>query len=95
MTEYLLSLCILQVNVRSTHKTMHVQYDPSVDAMYIRLTDGEYEESIEAQPGVLLDVDKSGTVVGIELLGVSERIPSLNPNDFRYEVLNKKQVPEK
>lgn len=73
---------------------MHVQYDPSVDAMYIRLTDGKYEESIEAQPGVLLDVDKGGTVVGIELLGVSERIPNLNPNDFRYEILNKKQVSE-
>lgn len=73
---------------------MHIQYDPSVDAMYIRLTDGKYEESIEAQPGVLLDLDKNGTVVGVELLQVAERIPSLNTNDFRYEVLSKKQVSE-
>lgn len=71
---------------------MHVQYDPSVDAMYIRLTDGKYEESIEAQPGVLLDVDKNGVVVGIELLSVSERIPNLDTSEFRYEVLNKKQA---
>ncbi len=73
---------------------MHVQYDPSVDAMYIRLTDGTYEESKEAQPGVILDMDKSGVVVGIELLDVSQHIPNLKTNDFRYEVLSKKQVSE-
>ena len=69
---------------------MHVQYDPSVDALYIRLAEGKYEESSEVQPDVILDKNKEGVVIGIELLSVSERIPNMKTSDFRYEVLEEK-----
>ena len=65
---------------------MRIHYDPNEDAMYIRLSEDAYTESDEVRDGVILDLDRVGRVVGIELLDVSERFPNVNPHEFRYEV---------
>lgn len=52
---------------------MKIEFDPVVDALYVRLTDQEIIESEEVQPGVILDFDNSGKVVGVEILSVSKR----------------------
>ena len=41
--------------------------------MYFRLDETEIVESEEVQPGVILDFDKDGRVIGMEMLGISAR----------------------
>lgn len=65
---------------------MKISYNPGEDAMYIRFTDQPYASSDEVQEGIILDLDSSGAIGGIELLNVSTRIPHLNTKEFRYEI---------
>jgi uncharacterized protein YuzE len=46
---------------------MKLHYDPMTDALYIDLIDRPSAESIEAAPGVSVDLDADGRVVGIEV----------------------------
>ncbi|WP_363321135.1 DUF2283 domain-containing protein [Acidiferrobacter sp.] len=50
---------------------MKVRYDPETDTLTLRLSDQPVSESDEAKPGVILDFDKAGNVVGIEILKAS------------------------
>ena len=43
------------------------------DALYFRLVETEIFESEEVQPGVILDFDEAGRVVGVEMLALSTR----------------------
>ena len=52
---------------------MKLEFDPQADAVYLELTDAEVEESKEVQPGIILDYDVEGRIVGIEVLYVSQR----------------------
>ena len=56
---------------------MKIEYDQQADAMYIRLRAGDVAESEEVRPGVVLDFDAQGQVLGIEILDVSKRIDNL------------------
>ena len=52
---------------------MKVQYFPETDTLYIELTDVPSVESEEIMEGVVLDYDKEGKVVGIEIEHFTER----------------------
>ena len=52
---------------------MKIDFDPLTDAMYIELADGEVEKTEEIKPGMMLDYDVDGNVLGIEILHVSKR----------------------
>jgi uncharacterized protein YuzE len=52
---------------------MRLKIDKENDALYFRLDETAIVESEEVQPGVILDFDKNGKVVGIELLDLSAR----------------------
>jgi uncharacterized protein YuzE len=67
----------LEVKVKAT-------YDPEVDVLNIVLKDALIEESDESKPGVILDFDKDGNVVSIEILNVSKHTE--NPRSFEYAV---------
>jgi uncharacterized protein YuzE len=45
-----------------------ITYDPDADAAYVTLSDAAVQDSAEVSPGVVLDYDSDGRVVGIELL---------------------------
>jgi uncharacterized protein YuzE len=53
---------------------MKVKIDKEDDALYFELDDAEIIESEEVQPGVIMDFDKDGRLVGIEILSLSTRI---------------------
>ena len=59
-------------------------YDPEVDVVRILLSDAPIEESDEDKPGVILDYDKDGNVVGLEILDASKRVS--NPRSVEYAV---------
>ncbi len=50
---------------------MKIRYDPSVDALYIRLREGSIDESDEVAAGIILDYDKNGKTLAIEILDAS------------------------
>jgi uncharacterized protein YuzE len=52
---------------------MRLKIDRENDALYFRLDETEIVESEEVQPGVILDFDKDGRVVGMEMLAISTR----------------------
>ena len=64
---------------------MKIEYDQQADAMYIRLRAGTVAESDEVRPGVVLDFDSNGRVLGIEMIDVSERTDS--PRELAMELI--------
>lgn len=58
---------------------MKIEFDPTVDALYVRLNEQAIIESEEVQPGIVFDFDESGSVVGIEVLHVSRRTETPAP----------------
>ncbi len=63
---------------------MKVTYDPEVDVLRIVLRNAAIEESDEDKAGVILDYDKDGNIVGLEILEASKRIE--NPRSLEYAV---------
>ncbi len=61
---------------------MKVRYDPETDTLTMRLSNQEIIESDEAHPGVILDYDKEGNVVGIEILKASKS--GATPQSIEY-----------
>jgi uncharacterized protein YuzE len=64
---------------------MKIEYDPKADAMYIRLSAGTVFDSDEVRPNVFFDMDESGRVLGIEMLGVSKLTDK--PHEMAMEML--------
>ena len=53
---------------------MKVTYDRQTDILQLIFTSAPVEESDEDKPGVIIDYDKNGNVVGMEILDASKRI---------------------
>jgi uncharacterized protein YuzE len=51
---------------------MKLRYDEQVDILYIRLKEAPYHESDEIREGFVLDYDKDGNIIGIEIMDVSD-----------------------
>jgi len=54
---------------------MKISYDKMADALYIYLRKGKVAKTIKVTSRLLIDVDKRGNVLGIEMLDVSRQIP--------------------
>ena len=63
---------------------MKVKYDKEVDVLTIQLSNAPVEESDQDKPGVILDYDKDGNIVGLEILNASKQIE--NPRALEYAV---------
>lgn len=72
------------MNVGRREPFMKVAYDPEVDVLTFTLSPEAVEESDEHKPGVILDYDKAGNLVGLEILDASKRMPS--PQTVEYSV---------
>nr|MBC8526457.1 DUF2283 domain-containing protein [Candidatus Cloacimonadota bacterium] len=54
---------------------MKINYDEKVDILYIKLKETEYYESDEIKEGIILDYDKNGNIISIEILDASNYMP--------------------
>ena len=63
---------------------MKVTNDPEVDVLRVLFSDARIEESDEEKPGVILDYDAAGNVVGMGILNASLRVD--NPRAVDYAV---------
>ncbi|MBX6378344.1 MAG: DUF2283 domain-containing protein [Clostridia bacterium] len=46
---------------------MKLSYYPETDSLYVELSDRPATDSVEVAPGVVLDLDAEGRVVGIDI----------------------------
>jgi uncharacterized protein YuzE len=63
---------------------MKISYDPQTDILRVLLSNTAIEESDEDKPGLILDYDKQGNIVGLEVLDASKRVD--NPRSVEYAV---------
>ena len=63
---------------------MNIKFDKETDVVYLRFSDAEIVESDEEKPGIIIDYDKNGNIVGIELLDASQKMNK--PGSLVYEV---------
>ena len=54
-----------------------VRYDNKVDALYIVAKKGVEEEFVEVAPGVNVELNEQGDVIGIEILNASRVLRSV------------------
>ncbi len=69
---------------------MNIKKDKFLDVAYVQLKKGSVSRTIEIKPGILVDIDKNGEVIGIEVLSLKKLSPQLfvetNPKDRRHRV---------
>ncbi len=66
---------------------MRIKIDAVNDALYFRLDESQIVESEEVQPGIILDYNTKGQAVGIEILGIKERIPAEELKKLQFETV--------
>lgn len=64
---------------------MRLKVDKESDALYFRLDESSIIESEEVEPGVVLDFNAAGKVVGIEILNLSARMSLDQLKILQYE----------
>lgn len=62
---------------------MKAVYDPRTDTLTLELKPGPVAESDEGNPGVVLEYDEAGNLVGIEILDASTRVTEARSMQFQ------------
>jgi uncharacterized protein YuzE len=52
---------------------MKTEYDPEANALYVKFSDEKIERTEELRPGIILDFDNRGHIVGIEMLDAKQK----------------------
>lgn len=63
---------------------MKISYDPKVDAMYIRFRSGKYDHTKKVSEEILIDVDKKGAILGLEILDAKKQIGKITPQKIEF-----------
>jgi uncharacterized protein YuzE len=56
---------------------MKIQTNDKLNIGYVRFKTGKVFETLEVRPGILLDLDKKGQLLGIEVLDLSNLAPAI------------------
>lgn len=57
-----------------------VNYDPKSDILYMGIKKGVEEEFVEISPGINVELDEKGQVIGVEILDASKVLkPVMRP----------------
>ncbi len=63
---------------------MLIKYNIETNTVNIQFSEGKVAESDEDKPGIIIDYDVVGNIVGIEVLNASKKM--IQPNGIVYEV---------
>jgi len=66
---------------------MRIEYDKAVDALYIRIQEKKVFKTKEIAEGVNIDFDESGKLIGLEIIGATERYSQADILNFSTENL--------
>jgi uncharacterized protein YuzE len=64
---------------------MKLKVDQQADALYLSLGEEAAADSEEVSPGIIVDYDEQGRVVGIEMLYLSKRAPEIDLRRLLFE----------
>lgn len=64
---------------------MKLKVDEQADALYLTLSEMPASRSEEVSPGIIVDYDEEGHVVGVEMLYLSKRAPSVDIRRLLFE----------
>ena len=53
---------------------MKIEYYPETDSLYIDLSESNSANSVEVADGVVVDLDKNGNIVGIDIDHASKKL---------------------
>ena len=67
---------------------MKITFDKEADAVYIEFSSGEFASNKKIDDDTIIDLDKDGKILGIEILSVSKRIPQ----DFLSDITVKNLI---
>jgi uncharacterized protein YuzE len=62
---------------------MKAKYDPRTDTLTLEFGPGPVAESDEGKPGVILDYDAAGNLIGLEILDASKRVSDARTMQFQ------------
>ena len=62
---------------------MKVSYNAETDTLTLVLRSAAVHESDEGNPGVILDYDKEGNLISLEILDASKRVTDTRKVDFQ------------
>ena len=63
---------------------MKVIYDPDLDILQIALSESTVEETSQIAPGLVMDYDEDGHLIGLEIRKASTKVK--NPYEISYLV---------
>jgi len=61
-----------------------VNYDPKSDVIYIVAKEGKEEEFVEIAPGINVELDERGEVIGIEILNASNFLKPIAKSLYQH-----------
>lgn len=64
---------------------MEITFDKDADALYIEFKKGDFFKNKKIDDFTIIDLDKEGKILGIELLKVKERIPLESLNEVNVK----------
>ena len=64
---------------------MILKIDRKADALYLSLSENKASSSDEVSPGVIVDYDDKGRVIGIEILHISKQTSDDNLRKLLFE----------
>jgi uncharacterized protein YuzE len=62
---------------------MRAKYDPKTDTLSVEFSSAPVAESDEDKPGVILDYDAAGNLVGLEVLDASKHVTETRTMQFQ------------
>lgn len=65
---------------------MQIVCDRRTDTLTVRPKPGQIAESDEEMPGVILDFDEEGNLLGFQILDASKRMDDVTRVDFKITV---------
>ena len=72
---------------------MKLSIDEIADALHLQLVDADVIESEEVAPGIIVDYDAMGEIVGLEVLHLSKRPHPVDMLDFQFQTYRKDVKP--
>lgn len=66
---------------------MKISFDRKADALYIEFSRGKFGSNKKLDDETVLDLDKYGKILGIEILSASKRIPVKVLKSYKVETL--------
>lgn len=73
---------------------MKLRYDPESGALYVRVREGEIQETVQHADGVYLDIDAEGRLLGAEFLTLKELAESITAEGGKWELPERIEDPD-